>query len=561
MSNTPWPIEVTNHPPLRTCEGKAPEHEGMCQRTIDMVCGTSANRVRAIFTDPGLTPSREFLERFTAECFRQPQVYRNMILDNVKMDSLEKLDGGSVFYMWMNKTCPVGCDFCFFKSPKHSKKTDAVEITDEGINKLITFINSANIDKFVISGGGEPMMKKNKVLKLVKNVDVDKLVVVTSSFWSRNRGGTKKVVDGIRSAIGENPNDPEFVLRLSLDKDHVNRLCEKWEAHTDSLSTGPVGRFGYVHNLIDELSSGLDESNNPGFLIHTVMGDPTVEELLAELPVKSREDSGGEFTKRTQVELEGGFKFEIEYSQLFASDVKVDVNDRNTAGHNIDKFQDFITERRGGNMSLSFHGDQPKGVYYLMLYDGTVLVWGATSPDIEASIYKDNYAATMEQNLADPLTLGALENGTFYREDIISEVDDVAVKRARGMGVRDFHSRSLLEQESTRLYASIRIIQDYIEAGRISQDDIDEWPPVLRVLISIPKDRLKKIYKESATDILDQFLDDPNVGIDSLTSLYELTQLGHYPLEKQELFDRVMSSNIDDDIKHQFADRFISMAM
>jgi uncharacterized Fe-S cluster-containing radical SAM superfamily protein len=478
---------------------------------------------------------------FARECFRNPQLYRDQILRHVRVEPREQFDGKSVFYMWMDKACPVGCDFCFFQSPALTEKTPQTAITPDGIERQIEFLNDANIDQLFISGGGEPMLKKAQVNRLIQGASVREVVIITSSHWSQTPEGTEKTLADLLRSAEENPRGPSVVVRLSLDRFHLEKLCK--------------GRgFQYVKNLINEFERKYIGNPRLTLKIHTMDGDETVDNLLRELEVKNREDSGGYLKRKSRITLASGLEFPIEFSQEFQTDSQIDMNaNASSVDHNVHSFQEFIDVRRNGNMSLSFNPDGPKGVYWLMLYDGTMLVWGATSPDAETSLYKHDYSTTMERNRSDVLTLSTLENGTFYRESLVSEVDPMAVRRARGMGLRDFHARASLERPNTRLYASLRAMQDYRAAGRISDDDMETWPNELHRLMAMSPADLAEAYRDTDRTIVGDMLAIPGVRAQDLVALSKRVALGHYhPLTVETMIERVSASDLPESTKGEF---------
>jgi uncharacterized Fe-S cluster-containing radical SAM superfamily protein len=536
VKQTPWPIENRRNP-LVTPRNIGYEVSELPVQDVAAEVSGSARNVLANGQE-GMEMSQ--LE-FARECFRDPQTYRDMVLRHVRIESREQFEGKSVFYMWMDKACPVGCDFCFFQSPALTEKSPQTAITPEGIEKLITYVNDANISQMFISGGGEPMLKKQAVNRLIQGVSVEEVIIITSSHWSQTPEGTQKTLSDLRRSVDENPKKPAVTVRLSLDRFHYEKLSK--------------GRgFEYAKNLINEFSTTYANDKSLRLKVHTMNGDDTIDKLLAELPVAKREDSGGYLKQKSKITLENGYEFSIEFSQEFQTDAEIDMKENAQAvGHNVDSFQEFIDVRRNGNMSLSFNGDQPKGVYWLMLYDGTMLVWGATAPDIETSLYRDSYADTMKRNRADVLTLGVLEKGTFHRENIVNEVNPGAVTRARGMGLRDFHARASLEEPTTRLYASLRMIQDYVAEGRITPEQMQGWPAEVRKLVETPKETLVQAYGESGQTIVRQMLGSPDVNADALLALYKRVGLGHYaPLTQQEFAEEVAASAVDEAIRVQF---------
>lgn len=177
---------------------------------------------------------------------------------------------------------------------------------------------------------------------------------------------------------------------------------------------------------------------------------------------------------------------------------------------------------------------------------------GATAPDTETSIYDKDYKSIMDNNLKDVLTLGILEKGQFHMQDIVSEVSPKAVDRAIGVGLRDFYGRLLFEEDTVRLYSSIRMLQEYLDENRITEEEQSSWPEEIKTLVSLPKEELKKHFLESPKTIIQQYLEDPTLSADKLIALNTRISLGHYSLKSEDIYWAVRESDINPDIKRQF---------
>lgn len=515
---TPWPIELGQHPMGSKRKETAPEGATTELPAIENIEGRTELEI-------------------AKECFEHPEQYRNWILEHVAVDPKERLEGGSVFYMWLTKACPVGCEFCFFQSPEKSGKGPDEEISDEGIEKIIQITKDGNIDKLVVSGGGEPLLRRHKVNNLARGVNVKNLIVVTSAFWSKGPKRTDIVLSELLAATNENPNETVTTVRVSLDEGHLQKLSKDES-------------FQYIQNIADWFAANA--AGHPRFklMFHTMDGDQTVENYIATLQVKER-------TERVQnkecVTLENGLSFGVEHTQMFFASPFVNLKDEQERTRNDVTFTKFVGEKRGGNMSMSFHGqDKPKGAYFLSLYDGTTIVWGSTAPDSEASIYKEDYDAMMDKNFRDVVTLRILEKGQMSIQDLVSEVNPSATQRAVGVGLRDFYVRLLLEEDTTRLYVSIRSIQEFIEEGRITEEDQREWPQQLKAMVGLPLDQLKEACLASKKNIVQQYLADPAVSAEKLMALYTRVALGHYSFGPQEMCEAVAQSEIDPAIRSAF---------
>ena len=375
---------------------------------------------------------------------------------------------------------------------------------------------------------------------MARGANVKDLFVITSAYWSKTKNGTDVVLSDLLASTEENPNQAVTTVRVSLDQGHFERL---------SRDKG----FQYVQNIVDWFSEKAP--NNPRFklVFHTMDGDSTVDNFLAQLQIRSRDDRKD---NKMGVSLENNLSFGVEYTQTFYASPFVNLKDPEGAqAQNAQTFKKFVFDKRGGNMSLSFHGESdPKGVYYLTFYDGRTIIWGATAPDTETSIYKDDYASIMKKNLKDVATLGILERGQFHMQDLASEVNPKAAERAIGVGLRDFYVRLLLEEDTTRLYVSIRLIQEYIAEGRITEEDQKTWPKQLKIMALMSRDELKEACLSSKHNIIQQYLEDPTVSADKLVALHTRVSLGHYSIGPEEMYKAVAESQIDPLIKQRFSE-------
>ena len=525
IPKTPWPIELGEHPSGAKRLQKKEENER------SELPDDSLNRAE-IEEKPKMEIAKE--------CFADPEKYRNLILERIAVKPKEMFDGGSVYYMWLNKVCPVGCEFCFFQSPAKCEGSPEEEITDEGIERIIKLTQDGKMDKFVVSGGGEPIKSKKKVNDLARGVKTKDFVVVTSAYWSKGKNATDKVLSGLLESSSENPNKPVTTVRISLDECHFERLSKD-------------NTFQYINNIINWFAENASDNPNFKLVFHTMEGDKTVDELIAQLPIESREESGQGSGHRTKVKLKNNLSFEAEYTQTFFASPYVNLKDEEEQIKNQETFKKFIFDKRKGNMSVSNHGeDKPKGVYYLTFYDGSTIIWGSTAPDTETSIYKDDYASIMKKNLDDVATLGILEKGQFYVQEIVSEISPKTVDKTIGVGLRDFYGRLLLEEDTTRLYVSIRLIQEYLAEGRISEEEQAAWPEKIKILASMPKEELKEACLASPKTIIQQYLEDPTVSVNKLQALHTRIALGHYDVRPEDMYTAVSQAEIDPLVKQEF---------
>lgn len=337
------------------------------------------------------------------------------------------------------------------------------------------------------------------------------------------------MIDDLYAAHQENPNDAELDLRLSFDRFHAEKIA-------------PKGDFEYVMNLLAVYRRKYKDSPDFKLGFHSMWEDrKTMEKLLDMLPVAERKTKDA---KTEIITLDDGFTFEVRWKRLFYSDTTVDMHDTPVVDRNAGVYDEDINTEHGGNMSVVFNKEgEERGADFLIHYDGTILNWGATAPDNEPSIYTHTYAEVMQQIFDDVIGLSFLEKGNDYRDKIIAEVNPQAVARAKAMNLRDFYSRVVLEESKTRLYLSIRVIQDYIKEGRVPAETVESWPAKVKQLVVMSQADLIENYNKSTFSIVSEYLQAPNITADQLVDLYRLIRLGHYDVSPREMIEIVEDSN------------------
>ena len=131
--------------------------------------------------------------------FVNPQYYRKILLGEKLLDKrkIKKINGKSLICVFFTSYCGVGCPFCFFHSPKSSLNINELEslenhLNADAVNKFIAFANAANVGYLQISGGGEPFLEKQAILKCLEKEREDKTIILVS-----HRKSTMGVADKV----------------------------------------------------------------------------------------------------------------------------------------------------------------------------------------------------------------------------------------------------------------------------------------------------------------------------------------------------------------------------
>lgn len=99
----------------------------------------------------------------------------------------KKFNSKFMLCAWVTKLCPARCESCFFKSNMYHSGTpdEKYQFSQYGVDRLIKFINDSNNSYLMLSGGGEPMVRKDIVNEIIRRVKSDRIVIVTSAIWAK----------------------------------------------------------------------------------------------------------------------------------------------------------------------------------------------------------------------------------------------------------------------------------------------------------------------------------------------------------------------------------------
>jgi len=456
--------------------------------------------------------------------FESPQHYRNLILKNVAVKAERKpFSGKSFTCVSFTRFCPVGCRFCFFSSsPAEKQKTIADAFTEEGLERFIQFMNEANLGYLLVSGGGEPFMERNCLLNVVERVKSDNIVLVTSGNWAKSRAGAANYVRQIYAAFERRTSPAKVVIRLSVDEEH-----------------GSVGLEPAFH-LISLFEENYLTQEKFKLQFHTLFDDPCIDNMLHELKDRtvSVEEgqckSDGDTILKVNpaekiIKLSSGLEIKVGYAKRFNSNIKVNLNDPEVIAKNLSIFQWDLSESEENNPSVVTNLKGGKGLDFWVNFNGNVTTWGNQVPDNLYNIYEDSYEDVVNGTFADPISLAYLEKGDPYRDRIVREVNPKAAIRAKATNIRDYTGAIICEEEKTRLYLSLRILQDYIKEQRVTPEKVKAWPIEIQQLVALEKAELISLYRKSEHSIVDQYIQRPFNKFEWL-DLFELIKCGHYEI-------------------------------
>ncbi|MEE9130367.1 MAG: hypothetical protein V3T84_10130 [Phycisphaerales bacterium] len=402
------------------------------------------------------------------------------------------------------------------------------------VDKLLRFITDANTGYLLVSSAGESFLDIDLLCRIARDSTADITWLVTGGFWGKRQEQAAGVVRRIHKAFAEGqarlPYRKLFV-RLSVDQHHVKQI-----------SKGGEPPLAYLQNIVHAFEQ--HRRTTPGFhlMLHSIQGDEDLvtalagvldADLLTLQESEPMQDADGALhpagfhhqVKVTEsagvLRLPSGYLMEVTFAKLLLSDLSADLTDAEALRKRIAVFDRDAFVNAKGNPALMFNPDGTVGPNILVSFDGSIAAgWQSEMPDASLNLDVHSFQDAMQASLADPGFLAVIENGFQYRFDIIKEVDPNAVLRAKAVNLRDYTSRVLLEEDRTRLYYTVRALRDFVTAGRIDRDQLQQWPMVLQKLVQVDETQLRALYVDSRHDIVQQHMQRPDG--DKLRTLVEL---------------------------------------
>lgn len=458
--------------------------------------------------------------------FENPTKYIKM-LRKIELINIEKdteFSGKSIAVIFLTRYCNADCKFCIYKSPMKisNKNLREDELDIIGIEKSIEFINKSNIGYLLISGGGEPFLKPDYVLKLVKEAKVKDIVIVSNGFWANNYDKALEILNEIHEV--QKKQKKNIVIRVSIDKWHAENLGIK-----------------HIKNLINIFSSKYYYENEIKLKIHTIMNDQTIFNILEnekyKYDIKYQKEYSSDNTTlnksnrhRTFLEFSNGYELEIEFAKLFKPNLEVDLN--NDIEEQINVFTEDLIKSQIGNFSTVLNTDDTKGLDYLINYNGNISTWANYQTHNSPNLYTDNYEEIMNKIFNDLISYSFLKESLNDIMNMIKKVNLIAVNRAIGINIRDYFGMYLLYENKTLLYYYIILIKKYISENIIK--NVELIPETVKEIIELNEEEIIELYNNSQYSIINQFIE-KEFDKEEWEDLFFLISKGHFKLDNNQI--------------------------
>lgn len=467
-----------------------------------------------------------------ANVFDNPQKYRDSILrqSDLIVPQESKFNGKSLICAFLTSYCGVGCPFCFFKSPLPKSRENDIEnkFNTEGVDKLIDFANDANAGYLQISGGGEPFLEREALLKCVEEIRADRIILVTSGSWAFNRLNAERYLAEIEQAISRRETPARVSIRLSVSEGHSIRLKERPLVNLLKLFEG---KYHGNRNFTLQLKTFEGDNTLAGYLGKYFNGYSTQEE-------SENQSDDPNIIKimpwRSKVTLPSGYEVVVGKTRVFEPSLKPNLNDAQSIRRTVEVFDEDLEQSQGDYPSTVFNANGSRGIDWIVEYNGNVCTWQNRVQDNLLSVYEDGYDRVLNATMQDPLTLSFIERGAKYRDRVIAEVSPRTTKLAKAVSIRDYAGPLLFENEKTRLYYTLRVLQDYIGDGRVNRQALARIPIEIQAALGLNIGQLGLLYGQGRHSILDQEFAKEQSDI-RFNDFLELATLGHYDLDKTEV--------------------------
>lgn len=359
-----------------------------------------------------------------------------------------------------------------------------------GIDRCVEFINQANIGYLLISGGGEPFFNFKNLLRLIEEVNVKDIVIVSNGYWAKDYNNGLKLLKEIEFL--QKKYNKNITIRISVDRWHIEKLGIK-----------------HVENIIELFYSNFN-SNNFLLKIHTIIGDKSLFEILKKshriYSVIKNECSLDRLVliksnrKRIFIRFNNGYELEVEFAKLFNPNLEINLIE--DISMQVRVFYEDLRKSQMGNFSTVINKDGTKGLDFLIYYNGNVSTWANYQINNIPSLYKDTYSQIVNKICNDVVSYSFLNETIENIIDIVSCVNETAVKRAIGINVRDYFGMYLLYENKTLLYYYIIILKKYIAEEIINESLI---PNEIQEVLKLNKSSIIQLYKESKYTIINQY--------------------------------------------------------
>lgn len=386
--------------------------------------------------------------------FDRPQESRERLLRAIRHSFAPLPSHGSSFFIHLSELCPVACEHCMYSSDLNRKSVKD-SLTPNELEAAIDFIDESRSEKLNITGGGEPFLKYRSILRLLERVNVPSIEIVTAGYWGRSEVRAERLLREMDAALRRNPHQPAGLLRLSIDRYHINaphpvtirhyaNVARAWQRISPAFGLG----FRSIQPDMDSVDKDL------------------AHELRAEIDVVDG------WNRRLL--LESGKILPITFNVFRRSGKAADLRDDLMQGSLTIKDYYSPFESRPHRLTLatavndairgSYRPDS--GVAITMNSDGTFWIFAGTAPDRRLMFQGQRFSDAMSYFFGDPVTHLLVEEGVWVLADIVARLSPDVHAAALAKNDVACLVEDLLAPDDVRLAATLAATRWMIASGR-----------------------------------------------------------------------------------------------
>ncbi|HET6711254.1 radical SAM protein [Amycolatopsis sp.] len=379
-------------------------------------------------------------------------------------------DRGSSFFIHLSELCPVACKHCMYSSDLE-RKSEKDSLSPAELEDAIAFIDETGSEKLNITGGGEPFLKLPSILRLLETVRVPRIELVTAGYWAKTQAAADRMLDRLVGALAKNPRKPELMLRLSLDRYHLNAPYPVLIEH-----------YGNIARAWDR--GGHD----------MLLGFRGIQPDLGHVDRLLAEEVGGELTEvdawNLRLKLPGGRSAPLTFNVFRLSGKAgelVEGAELSTHSKTIREYYGPFEKRQGQLVLATAVNDAIRGSYtdtgglaITMNSDGSFWIFCGTAPDRRLMLGETDFAGAIEHFFADPVTRLLVDDGVWALADVVAELDPLCCTAAVAKNDVASLVEDLLADPAVRLAVTLVALHRLLGEDRLS---VDGLPPGHEILL------------------------------------------------------------------------------
>lgn len=384
---------------------------------------------------------------------------RAQILDAVRHTRDDVPDRGSSFFIHLSELCPVACLHCMYSSDLN-RKTAKDSLSPAELEATIDFINSSRSEKLNITGGGEPFVKFPSILRLLERVDVPRVEIVSAGHWGRSPLRARQLLERMDEALGRNPHKPDVLLRLSIDRYHIE-------------APRPV-RLEYYGNIARAWQQ-LKPAFDLGF--RSIQPDRGSVDRALAAQIGAELQAVDDWNSR--ILLPDGASLPITFNVFRLSGKAAELRDDLLDGTLT--IREYYAPFETGPQRLTLAttvNDAIRGTYaaspgaaVTLNSDGTFWIFAGTAPDRRLLFDGQTFDEAMAHFFADPITHLLVDEGIWELAGLVASLDPATHDAAVAKNDVASLVEDLLAPDDVRLAVTLLAAQRMLRDGKAGIDE------------------------------------------------------------------------------------------